>query len=177
MIILLINTSCQNVDMEILLYLKEILVWEVLFSTICINIKYVFLLCFFLSLSLMWTCGFALIHPGRIRRKPVVVTCEGPSPPPSVGQLLLDSSASPHTMRTPHGPNSKFNSVCVITLPLSLPSFLPSCRPVDEGQMGQMSDDSIRREKSQTVLADSFCLRWKYLLLFFSWRSAQECNT
>lgn len=37
--------------------------------------------------------------------------------------------------------------VCVIMLPLSLPSFLPSCRPVDEGQMGQMSDDSIRGEK------------------------------
>lgn len=50
-------------------------------------------------------------------------------------------------MRTPHGPNSKFNSACVITLPLSLPSFLPSCRPGDEGQMGQMSDDSIRGEK------------------------------
>lgn len=137
-----------------------------------------------LSFSPVWTCGFTSIHPERIRRKQVVVTCEGPAPPLTVGRLLMDSSTAPRTMRTPHGPNSKFSSVRVIVLPLSLPSFLPSFLPAvlfDGGQMGQMSDDSIRGRKSKTVhtvSADGFCLRAKaFTAAFLAGEQNKKFNT
>lgn len=95
----------------------------------------------FLSFSLVWTCGFAFIHPGRTRRKLAVVTCEGPAAAASCGIFSHHEDATWSELAS--------STPCVswcFHFP-SRASFLPSCRPVDEGQMGQMSDDSIRGER------------------------------
>lgn len=122
---------------------------------------------------LMWTHDFTSIHPERTAGNDFLWPLKGQRCS-GLDKVVMDSSIVPHTMRTTHGPNSKFKSVHVRMPPLSFLGFLPACLPVlsDEGQMLR-SDDSIR-EKSETVtlVADVLLAlksTVKTLLLLFSW--------